>query len=252
MPDKTTTDPDFEVTATASSGLDVTIEVADGPATISGNTVSLTGETGYVTLKATQSGNSTYNPAPMKLEKFRVSIESQPGIVLTYPYENTSFQEGDDITLSADVSLGNETLNAVEFYEGSNKLGELNGEPYSYEWLNVNQGSYTLWAKLVTNEGTSISSNSVDIEVDIPTDIEPSFDNNELISVHPNPTSGIVKVETSTLKEKPLEVEVLSIFGNSVSRQIMNKDVMHLDLTGEPAGIYYIKVGESIYKVIKD
>ena len=75
-----------------------------------------------MTLKATQEGDASYNPAPMVLERFKVTETPQPGITLIYPYSNTLFYEGNTITLSADVSLGDETLDVVEFYEGGNKL----------------------------------------------------------------------------------------------------------------------------------
>jgi CSLREA domain-containing protein len=52
----------FTVSATASSSLPVTFSVVSGPATISGNTVTITGG-GSVTLRASQAGNATYNPA---------------------------------------------------------------------------------------------------------------------------------------------------------------------------------------------
>ena len=45
-----------------SSGLPLTWEVATGPATVSGNVVTLTGGLGPVTLKATQPGNGTWDP----------------------------------------------------------------------------------------------------------------------------------------------------------------------------------------------
>ena len=53
--------PPFPISATASSGLQVTLTVTAGPATISGNMVSLSGA-GNVTVTATQAGNDTYTP----------------------------------------------------------------------------------------------------------------------------------------------------------------------------------------------
>jgi hypothetical protein len=41
----------------ASSGLPVTLTVTSGPATVSGDKVTLTGAIGSVTLQATQAGN---------------------------------------------------------------------------------------------------------------------------------------------------------------------------------------------------
>ncbi|QMU30549.1 T9SS type A sorting domain-containing protein [Adhaeribacter radiodurans] len=55
-------DPPFTLSAKANSGLSVTFKVVSGPATVSGNKVTLTGE-GTVHLQAIQAGNGTYNPA---------------------------------------------------------------------------------------------------------------------------------------------------------------------------------------------
>jgi len=63
----------FSVTApTASSGLPVTLSVKSGPATISGNIVTLTGE-GVVTLAANQSGNGQYAAAAEMRTVFAVT-----------------------------------------------------------------------------------------------------------------------------------------------------------------------------------
>ena len=61
---------------TASSGLTVSVTVKSGPATISGDTVTLTGA-GTVVLAADQSGNSDYNPAKEVVTSFVVAKEAQ-------------------------------------------------------------------------------------------------------------------------------------------------------------------------------
>jgi surface protein len=61
--DKLLDSPDFEVIATTTSGLELTYAVLSGPATISGNLVSLTGETGIVEIEVSQEGNINYNEA---------------------------------------------------------------------------------------------------------------------------------------------------------------------------------------------
>ena len=66
-------DPPFSISASASSGLPVEFKLVAGPATLVGNTVTLTGEPGIVTISANQSGNSTYYPAPETLRSFYVS-----------------------------------------------------------------------------------------------------------------------------------------------------------------------------------
>ncbi len=52
---------DFEVMATTTSELELVYEVLSGPATISGNLVSLSGEIGIVEIEVSQAGNVNYN-----------------------------------------------------------------------------------------------------------------------------------------------------------------------------------------------
>jgi hypothetical protein len=61
---------------TATSGFTVTLSVLSGPATISGNTVTLTGA-GTVVLAANQAGNQNISPAPQVTTSFVVSKASQ-------------------------------------------------------------------------------------------------------------------------------------------------------------------------------
>jgi hypothetical protein len=74
IPNKTYGDPPFALTATATSGLPVSFIIVSGPATISGNVVTITG-VGTVTARASQGGNSNYFPAPSVDQSFRVSYK---------------------------------------------------------------------------------------------------------------------------------------------------------------------------------
>jgi len=69
-------DSSFAVNATASSGLAITFSILSGPATIAGNTVSITGA-GTVTVRASQVGNDNYNAAPNADQSFTVAKANQ-------------------------------------------------------------------------------------------------------------------------------------------------------------------------------
>jgi hypothetical protein len=71
LADRTYGEPAFALVATASSGLDVGFAVVSGPATVSGNALTITG-TGTVTVEATQPGDSQYAPAPPVQQSFTV------------------------------------------------------------------------------------------------------------------------------------------------------------------------------------
>ncbi|MCW3113043.1 MAG: carboxypeptidase regulatory-like protein [Segetibacter sp.] len=62
IPDKVYGDAPFVVKATSSAGLSVTYKILSGPATVSRDTVTVTG-VGSVTVRAEQAGNETYNYA---------------------------------------------------------------------------------------------------------------------------------------------------------------------------------------------
>ena len=79
------------LSATASSGLPVSFEMLEGPATIDGNILTLTGETGIVKLKAMQAGNGSWLPAPDVVKTFEVvdPYAYEPELTIRRPYDGT-------------------------------------------------------------------------------------------------------------------------------------------------------------------
>jgi hypothetical protein len=71
---------DFSLGATASSSLPVTYSVVSGPATVTGNTVHLTG-VGLVTIRASQAGNGNYNAAANADQAFMVTFAGNSGVL---------------------------------------------------------------------------------------------------------------------------------------------------------------------------
>lgn len=63
----------FELSATASSGLPVTFEVVGGPASVSGNTLTLV-DVGEVTILASQEGDASFLPAEPVQQTFEVIL----------------------------------------------------------------------------------------------------------------------------------------------------------------------------------
>ena len=92
----------FTLSATASSGLIPSFSIVSGPATISGNTVTLMG-VGTVVVRAAQAGNTNYIAAPTVDQSFTVDQAMQTitfGALPGKTYGNTPF------TLSATASSG--------------------------------------------------------------------------------------------------------------------------------------------------
>ncbi len=93
----------FSLAATASSGLDVSYSVVSGPATVNGNLVSLSGDTGIVIISATQAGNNQYAAADSVEQSFTVS--AQPNVI-TFPSIGDLPADAAPITLNATASSG--------------------------------------------------------------------------------------------------------------------------------------------------
>lgn len=68
--------PAFALSATASSGLSPVFNLVSGPAILTGSSLTLTG-TGTVTIRASQPGDSTYDPAVAVERTFQVTKSSQ-------------------------------------------------------------------------------------------------------------------------------------------------------------------------------
>src|SRR5437764_2128066 len=101
LANKTFGDPDFNVSATASSGLPVSF-AASGNCTVSGNTVHLTGA-GSCTITASQAGDANYNAAANVPQTFTIAKANTIAALLS-SVNPSSF--GQSVTFTATVSSG--------------------------------------------------------------------------------------------------------------------------------------------------
>lgn len=139
---KLTTDPPFTLNAMASSGLPVTYTVLSGPATVSGNTVTLNGTPGMVTIEATQPGNAQYNAATPVVNTFAVvdPAANLPIIEARNPVDATDIYMPTlgEMQLAAKTSIDYPGLFSV-----SNVQFVINGT--TYPAIDHGNGHYTAW-----------------------------------------------------------------------------------------------------------
>jgi gliding motility-associated-like protein len=120
LPDKTFGDPDYSLSASASSGLSVNFVSSNSSvATVAGTTVHIAGA-GTTVMTASQSGNSLWNPAPDVPQTLTVNKANQT-ITFSILSDNTF---GDpDYSLSASASSG---LN-VNFSSSNSSVATVTG-----------------------------------------------------------------------------------------------------------------------------
>ena len=89
-----------------------------------------------------------------------------PSVRLERPENNTTFRENQDIVMEATASDLDGEVARVLFYQGNQQLAERNQAPYHYTWENVPNGSYTLTAKAIDNNGAETISSPRNVVVE--------------------------------------------------------------------------------------
>lgn len=141
--------PDFDLAATASSGLAVQYEVVGGPATIVNNKVHLTGVNGTVYVQAKQGGGSGYCGAIPQLQSFTVTGGHNSQMFVGGTYNNWSMKS---------MTMENNTwkLNKQVMLAGNYELKFANTGNFSgQDWGNANGLSGI--AQETTGGGSNIS-----------------------------------------------------------------------------------------------
>ncbi len=167
---KTTTDAPFSLTASSNSGLPLSFQIVSGPASIQGNTISLNGTAGTVTVKISQTGNANFYPAEKLISFVVIDLSTYYPIISTllsdsfpiempvlkaFPiYSSTSIQESGFLSVDTVRYLINGTPLSTSF---------LNGKWVAL-WYPSAYGNHTVQATAVGNNG-NITTESYSIEV---------------------------------------------------------------------------------------
>ncbi|WP_282079954.1 DUF7594 domain-containing protein [Aquimarina algiphila] len=105
-------------------------------------------------------------PAEVLVDCNTGSENAKPQVGMTSPASGTTFGKEETITLSANASDSDGTVAKVEFYIGTNKVGEDTTAPYEITTTIPNIGSYNVTAKATDDKGGSTTSASVIIEIE--------------------------------------------------------------------------------------
>lgn len=111
----------------------------------------------------------------------------------------------------------------------------------------IGPGSYTLTYNYTDSVGCSGTA-SVNISVVICSGISISENNAVSFTIMPNPSQGSFTVQ---LSQSNTVVEVIDVLGNVVfSARQTNQGLIQINLENQPAGMYFVRVGNSVQKVL--
>jgi len=169
------TDPPFELNATATSGLPVEYEITEGPATIDGAIVTLTGDTGVVVIAANQPGDDIWAPAQQVSQSFLVVDPAlySPDLTIRRPADQTEVYMTE---LSPILVVASAYIDHPDVLQITNVNCDIDGQTltlsekswntgyYSVEWTPPDYGTYTMTVE-ATSTGNMVSSGIVSFEV---------------------------------------------------------------------------------------
>lgn len=105
----------------------------------------------YSELAGTSSGGGNSNTAPTAS--------------ITSPNADQEFIAPTDIEIVAQVGDEDGTVVLVEFFDGSDKIGEADSSPFRFVWSDVGEGEYVLRARATDNEGATTLSPPISVTV---------------------------------------------------------------------------------------
>lgn len=99
-----------------------------------------------------------------------------------------------------------------------------------------------------TSNGKEVSS-TFTVEVKTTVGIN-SLSDEALVQVFPNPTKGKVELKFSQVSKAGTMITVFNYAGQVILKTVTGDMNASIDLSGNPAGMYFVKVGQKTYKVV--
>lgn len=163
LQDKVTIDNPFTISAESTSQLPVEFEIVSGPASVSGNTITLDGTAGTVTVKAKQNGNVNFNAAEDVSSSFEVvdAIANAPNIDIRNPLAGDFYMSTfSPIQLAALIDIDYDELfdvDAIYFYVDDVPIGikDWGNQHYTAWWTPSSYGQHTFKVEAINNFGGS-------------------------------------------------------------------------------------------------
>ena len=225
-------------------------------------------DAGYVDVKGNNySGSLTLQPfTSIVLIKSSLGLTSTfPVVKITSPSANTTFAASSTVKLTASASDADGKISKVEFYKGSTLLHTETESPYTYSWLNVPSGTYSITAKATDNSGHVTTSAVVKVNVTssssssaraINTSAALNKEESALtdFKLYPNPAVNTIKINFNGLPGNRKSIlSILNISGNVLKNLplVLSGPSVDIDITSLPTGSYIMRLTGDNFSINK-
>ena len=88
-----------------------------------------------------------------------------PTTIITSPANNTVYAAPGTVTINANAADTDGTVAKVDFYDGTTLIGTDAAAPYSFSWMNVPAGNYSITARATDDQGATGTSAAITVVV---------------------------------------------------------------------------------------
>ena len=175
-----------------------------------------------------------------------VSGSNAPVVSLVTPLPGSLYSAGSTVHLSADAAVAGAAVSEVQFYANGRLIGSANASPFTYDWLNVEPGSYTVKAVAIA-DGSALQATSTAIHLSVfnyakrrlayGDSISLDFGNYQVTSMDVTETAGVIPRPNWN-----------DAYGNTgFLANLLNQDgvVTTAAASWTSAGIYYTNIGDT-------
>ncbi len=113
-----------------------------------------------ISAKVTDSNNNSVSSAPVA-----ISVINNTAPTVSVTVNPAAATAPATLIIAATANDTDGSVAKVELFNGANLIATLTTAPYTYQWTNVAEGSYTISAKATDNLGASTTSSSVAVNV---------------------------------------------------------------------------------------
>ncbi|WP_425390481.1 Ig-like domain-containing protein [Ekhidna sp.] len=218
--DKVFGDDPFQLSASSTSGLDVTFSVVSGPVSLNGIEVTITGA-GTAVIAANQAGDDTYNPAQEVTQTFEVAKADQ--VITITPIE-------DKLTTDAAFDIVAEVDSELDLTYEVSGPATIAGTTIT---LDGNVGTVTVTVSQTGNENFNAASESTSFEVE---EAVLSANPGPQINIYPNPVIDYLTIESNNTSR----MRLVNLNGQVMIEKEMSYGI--LNLSDLKAGVYVLEV----------
>ncbi len=152
------------------------------------------------------------------------------------PSSNASIATGSNIEIIVNATDNDGGIAKVEFYNGNNYLGTKTSAPYVYTWNNIQNGQYTLSARIYDNKNAVLKTADVTFNITPLTSVE-SNPSKFALFISPNPAQDVIYLQAENMPSN-LNYVILDTSGRVHKKGFCKENNINVSKLNK--GIYFI------------